>query len=113
MEVETQDRATMTRGTSRAVVVRQALHGVQVSGGDLSVVGGDVTVHHHHHDTRFAGTDLGIISIMQAIPNLRNIHIAILGKATPGTGAWIFQWAIFRLWLDPDGYLKIMWGSGM
>ncbi|KAH6876908.1 hypothetical protein BKA70DRAFT_1127813, partial [Coprinopsis sp. MPI-PUGE-AT-0042] len=45
--------------------------------------------------------------------NFRGIQIATLGRATPGTGLWIVECEMFRLWLDPDGWLRIMWGYGM
>ncbi|KAH6903527.1 hypothetical protein BKA70DRAFT_1081027, partial [Coprinopsis sp. MPI-PUGE-AT-0042] len=45
--------------------------------------------------------------------NFRKIQMATLGRATPGTGEWILAWETFLIWLDSDGFLKILWGSGM
>ncbi|KAH6867538.1 hypothetical protein BKA70DRAFT_1027315, partial [Coprinopsis sp. MPI-PUGE-AT-0042] len=45
--------------------------------------------------------------------NHRQIQIATLGRATRGTGMWVRQMGTWCIWLDPEGYLKIMWGYGM
>ncbi|KAH6884376.1 hypothetical protein BKA70DRAFT_1084358, partial [Coprinopsis sp. MPI-PUGE-AT-0042] len=45
--------------------------------------------------------------------NLRAIHLDILSKATPGTGVWLLKTNKFILWLDPNGDLKILWGTGI
>ncbi|KAH6909886.1 hypothetical protein BKA70DRAFT_1027556, partial [Coprinopsis sp. MPI-PUGE-AT-0042] len=34
-------------------------------------------------------------------------------KATPGTGGWWLKSAKFLIWLDPNGDLKILWGTGI
>lgn len=44
---------------------------------------------------------------------MRDVHIDTLGKATEGTGDWIYVWKEFAIWLAADGYLRILWGSGM
>ncbi|KAH6905368.1 hypothetical protein BKA70DRAFT_502069, partial [Coprinopsis sp. MPI-PUGE-AT-0042] len=36
-----------------------------------------------------------------------------LAKATPGTIVWLFDYKEFRLFIDMDGHLKIMWGFGI
>ncbi|KAH6907888.1 ankyrin repeat-containing domain protein, partial [Coprinopsis sp. MPI-PUGE-AT-0042] len=45
--------------------------------------------------------------------NFRDIQSATLGKATEGTGDWICVWKEFIIWLASDGYIRILWGSGM
>ncbi|KAH6873701.1 hypothetical protein BKA70DRAFT_1028051, partial [Coprinopsis sp. MPI-PUGE-AT-0042] len=45
--------------------------------------------------------------------NLRIIHLDILSKATPGTGVWLLKTDKFIIWLDPNGDLKILWGTGI
>ncbi|KAH6887857.1 hypothetical protein BKA70DRAFT_71692 [Coprinopsis sp. MPI-PUGE-AT-0042] len=52
-------------------------------------------------------------SILQAIPNFCKIHQDMLAKATPGTGMWLLRGRRFSLWLEPNGDLKILWGSGI
>ncbi|KAH6904769.1 hypothetical protein BKA70DRAFT_1063427, partial [Coprinopsis sp. MPI-PUGE-AT-0042] len=47
------------------------------------------------------------------INNHRRIHIATLGRATQGTGMWVRQMGTWSIWLDPEGYLKIMWAYGI
>ncbi|KAH6909746.1 hypothetical protein BKA70DRAFT_175144 [Coprinopsis sp. MPI-PUGE-AT-0042] len=90
-------------------VVSQVLQGVQVTG-PLNVAARDV--HNHYHRQESAG-DASIPPILESVPNFRAIQIATLGRATPGTGFWIVECGTFRLWLDPDGWLRIMWGYGM
>ncbi|KAH6879578.1 hypothetical protein BKA70DRAFT_1576192 [Coprinopsis sp. MPI-PUGE-AT-0042] len=75
-------------------VLSQVLWGVQVTG-PLNVAARDVHSHIHYHRVESAN------------------DIATLGRATPGTGLWIVECETFRLWLDPDGWLRIMWGYGM
>ncbi|KAH6909747.1 hypothetical protein BKA70DRAFT_1148288 [Coprinopsis sp. MPI-PUGE-AT-0042] len=89
-------------------VVSQNLWGVQVTNGPLNIAAGNVHNHYHRAD---ATSD--IPPILESVPNFRAIHIATLGRATPGTGLWIVECETFRLWLDPDGWLRIMWGYGM
>ena len=54
-----------------------------------------------------------IADVLRLIPNLRKIHLDVLSKATPGTAVWILKTKNFLLWLDPDGNLKILWGTGI
>jgi hypothetical protein len=37
----------------------------------------------------------------------------MLSKATAGTRVWLLKGGKFRLWLEPNGDIKIFWGSGM
>ncbi|KAH6909406.1 hypothetical protein BKA70DRAFT_1425793 [Coprinopsis sp. MPI-PUGE-AT-0042] len=50
---------------------------------------------------------------LREIPNFRKIHQDMLAKATPDTGLWLFRGEKWGLWLEPDGDIKILWGSGM
>ncbi|KAH6901823.1 hypothetical protein BKA70DRAFT_1229636 [Coprinopsis sp. MPI-PUGE-AT-0042] len=94
-------------------VLSQVLWGVQVTG-PLNVGARDVLVHNHIHYHRVESTgDVDIPPILESVPNFRGIQITTLGRATPGTGLWIVECETFRLWLDPDGWLRIMWGYGM
>ncbi|KAH6868954.1 hypothetical protein BKA70DRAFT_380995 [Coprinopsis sp. MPI-PUGE-AT-0042] len=89
----------------------QVLWGVQVTG-PLNVAARDVYNYNHYHRVESANCH-DMPSILESVPNFRGIQIATLGRATPGTGLWIVECETFRLWLDPDGWLRIMWGYGM
>ncbi|KAH6909754.1 hypothetical protein BKA70DRAFT_1425474 [Coprinopsis sp. MPI-PUGE-AT-0042] len=91
-------------------VVSQGLWGVQVMGGTLNIAARDV--HNHYHRVE-PTSDFSIPPVLMSVPNFRAIQIATLGRATPGTGLWIVECESFRLWLDPEGWLRIMWGHGM
>ncbi|KAH6905412.1 hypothetical protein BKA70DRAFT_1431036 [Coprinopsis sp. MPI-PUGE-AT-0042] len=52
-------------------------------------------------------------SALRLVWNFRQIHQDVLGKATPGTWLWFFKTEKFVLWLDPNGDLKILWGTGI
>ncbi|KAH6909418.1 hypothetical protein BKA70DRAFT_1221671 [Coprinopsis sp. MPI-PUGE-AT-0042] len=88
--------------TLPAKVVTQAAH---------CIVGGDnhVHTHVHYHDQPTAVIE----AILRAVPNLRQIHQDTLAKATPGTGMWLLKSERFGLWLEANGNLKILWGSGI
>ncbi|KAH6911249.1 hypothetical protein BKA70DRAFT_55901 [Coprinopsis sp. MPI-PUGE-AT-0042] len=91
----------------------QGLSNVQVDG-NLTLVGRDlIHFHEHHHYHGTAETQVEIPPFLQRVPNFRDIQIATLGKATSGTGDWIYVWEEFCVWLAPDGYLRILWGSGI
>ena len=51
--------------------------------------------------------------MFDAISNLRKIQQETLAKATPGTIVWLLECEEFRLFIDVDGILKVLWGSGM
>ena len=80
----------------------------QISGGTFNVVQGDVNYHYGGNDSTTA-----ISRILQAIPNFRKIYQDMLSKATEGTGMWLLKNERFRVWLEPNGDIKIYWGSGM
>ncbi|KAH6884769.1 hypothetical protein BKA70DRAFT_136865 [Coprinopsis sp. MPI-PUGE-AT-0042] len=93
-------------------VVNQILSNVQVVSADVNVVAGDFIQVHHHHYHRDAERSV-VPSILGRVPNFRKIQIATLGQATPGTGDWICAWKEWCIWLASDGYIRILWGSGM
>jgi hypothetical protein len=51
--------------------------------------------------------------ILREIPNFRDIHIATLGRATAGTGEWIYVWELYCIWVDINGHIRVIWGSGI
>ncbi|KAH6867454.1 hypothetical protein BKA70DRAFT_404599 [Coprinopsis sp. MPI-PUGE-AT-0042] len=90
--------------------INQNLQGVQVHGAPLNVVAGDMHNNIHYH---FATDTPRFPPGWELIENHRQIQIATLGRATRGTGMWVRQMGTWCIWLDPEGYLKIMWGYGM
>ncbi|KAH6905327.1 hypothetical protein BKA70DRAFT_1153029 [Coprinopsis sp. MPI-PUGE-AT-0042] len=109
-----------------AMPLIQSLSGVKMTGGSIHVVGASSHhqhqhqhqhehYHQHHHQpkqTHLQPTN-DIPAILERVPNHRNIHIANLGRATPGTGPLFPQWDEFCEWVSTHGLLKTMWGSGM
>ncbi|KAH6911214.1 hypothetical protein BKA70DRAFT_1560345 [Coprinopsis sp. MPI-PUGE-AT-0042] len=91
----------------------QGLHNVQVGTGDINVVARDFVQIHHHHHYGPAESKIEMPSLLQQVPNFRDIQMATLGKATQGTGDWIYMWKEFCVWLSADGSIRILWGSGM
>jgi hypothetical protein len=92
--------------------VNQQLQGITTNNGDFVLAGGNVNISHHthnHHPER----KLNIISVLRSVRNLRLIHLDVFSKATPGTGVWLLQTEHFILWLDLNGNLKIIWGTGI
>ncbi|KAH6909852.1 hypothetical protein BKA70DRAFT_1102023 [Coprinopsis sp. MPI-PUGE-AT-0042] len=83
---------------------------IQSNQGDVNLAGRDVHVHKHYHSYP---DRVDITAILGAIRNLRKIHMDILSKATPGTGVWWLKTAKFLIWLDPNGDIKILWGTGI
>jgi hypothetical protein len=77
----------------------------------LSVVGGDVVHNHnlHYHSER----PRDVWAMLQLVPNFRNVYHDMLSKATLGTGMWLLRGDRFQLWLEPNGDIKIFWGSGI
>jgi hypothetical protein len=80
-----------------------------ISNSTFNVAGGDNIVNHHYHYQR----PRDIWGILQNLPNFRRIYLDMLSKATPGTGVWLVKGDKFSLWLDPNGDIKIFWGSGI
>lgn len=86
---------------------------LQITGSTLSVAGGDVvhnnSIHYHYGRPR----ESSIWEVFESIPNFRRIYLDMLSKATLGTGVWLVKSDKFRVWLEPNGDLKIFWGSGI
>jgi hypothetical protein len=85
-------------------------HGLQIADSHLTVAGGDVhntNIFYHYKRKR----DIWVI--LQAVPNFRKIYQDMLEKATEGTGMWLIKGDKFRVWLEPNGDIKILWGSGI
>ncbi|KAH6877440.1 ankyrin repeat-containing domain protein [Coprinopsis sp. MPI-PUGE-AT-0042] len=93
---------------STPATIQQA-YGVTTNHGDVNLAGRDV-VHKHYHSYP---DKVDITAVLGAIRNLRTIHLDIISKATPGTGVWLLKNQHFRIWLDSNGDLKILWGSGI
>lgn len=81
---------------------------LQIVDSTLSVVGGDV--HNHYYNTEHSRD---IWAILRSIPNFRKIYQDMLSKATEGTGMWLVKGDRFRVWLEPNGDIKIFWGLGI
>ncbi|KAH6911196.1 hypothetical protein BKA70DRAFT_54747 [Coprinopsis sp. MPI-PUGE-AT-0042] len=111
--IQLQGDVNVIGSVTNPTAVVQGLNNVQIGVGNINLVGGDfINVHHHHHYGK-AESQVEIPSALQRVPNFRDIQIATLGKATAGTGDWIYVWEEFSIWLAPDGYIRILWGSGM
>ncbi|KAH6911328.1 hypothetical protein BKA70DRAFT_1185879 [Coprinopsis sp. MPI-PUGE-AT-0042] len=98
------------------ISLTQELSGVQVTGGNLNIVGGNQHHHQHFHQHSYTpteATDNEIPHILEQVPNYRDIHGANLSRATAGTGPCFDQWDQFHEWSGMQGVLKTMWGSGM
>lgn len=75
----------------------------------LTVVGRDV-VHNFNYDPE---RPKDIQAIFRSIPNFRQIYQDMLSKVTADTGLWLLRGDKFHIWLEPNGDIKIFWGSGM
>jgi hypothetical protein len=89
-------------------------HDVHISDSSLTVTGRDHVVNNnhyysHYHDER----SKDIWAVLQLVPNFRKIYQDMLSKATLGTGLWLLEGDKFRVWLEPNGDIKIFWGSGI
>ncbi|KAH6906769.1 hypothetical protein BKA70DRAFT_397981 [Coprinopsis sp. MPI-PUGE-AT-0042] len=88
-------------------------HNLQIADSTLTSIGGDV-VHNHNHNVHYHyERPRDIWAILESIPNFRNIYHDMLSKATEGTGMWLVKGDKFRLWLEPNGDIRIFWGSGI
>ena len=88
----------------------QAGHGreTHIENSTFNDIGRDQHNHYHYH-----GVPDKLKAILDAISNYRKIQQDTLAKATPGTILWLLECKEFKLFVDVDGSLKIMWGSGM
>lgn len=96
-------------GRSGATVLQA--HGVTTNNGHVVLAGGNVNIQQFYN--LLPETRVDIASILRLVNNLRNIHLDVLSKATPGTGIWLLKTDKFSVWLDPNGDLKILWGTGI
>ena len=87
-------------------------HDFEVNNSTINVVGGDQHHHAHTHIHYHEITDK-LKAILDAVSNYRKVQQDTVAKATPGTIVWLFECKEFRLFVDIDGTLKILWGSGM
>ncbi|KAH6904419.1 hypothetical protein BKA70DRAFT_1507925 [Coprinopsis sp. MPI-PUGE-AT-0042] len=94
------------RPISRTTALAHGNSQIQVNGSIISVVGGDSY-------TQIHDISVDLKSVLRAIPNFRQIYQDLLSKATPGTGIWLLKSKKFRVWLEPNGDIKILWGSGI
>jgi hypothetical protein len=85
--------------------------GITTNNGDFVLAGGNVSISHQHN--YHPEPKLNIVSVLRLVRNLRLIHLDVFSKATPGTGVWLLQTEHFILWLDLNGDLKIIWGTGI
>jgi hypothetical protein len=67
----------------------------------------NTSIHYHYDAPR------DIRAIVQSIPNFRKIYQDMLSLITHNTGLWLVKGGKFRIWLEPNGDIKIFWGSGI
>ncbi|KAH6870878.1 hypothetical protein BKA70DRAFT_365676 [Coprinopsis sp. MPI-PUGE-AT-0042] len=96
--------------TSLSVPALPHAQGITTHQGDFNQAGRDVIIQKHYHSYP---DRVDISAVLGAARNLRIIHLDILSKATPGTGVWLLKTDKFIIWLDPNGDLKILWGTGI
>jgi hypothetical protein len=86
-------------------------HDLQFVNSNFTVVGESHNhVHYHYYESN---PKRDIWAILQLVPNFRDIYHDMLEKITPGTGMWLVEGEKFRVWLEPNGDIKIFWGSGI
>ena len=93
----------------------QNVQGLSATGyGQIHLAGRDVLIH-NHYPTAHSGTDetAHVIAALRAVRNLRKIHQDTLAKATSGTGLWLFKMDEWLLWLDLNGWINVLWGTGI
>ena len=93
----------------------QNVQGLSAAGdGQLHLAGRDILIH-NHYPTALSSADetARVISALQAVRNLRKVHQDTLAKATSGTGLWLFRIDQWLLWLDLNGRINILWGTGI
>ncbi|KAH6909928.1 hypothetical protein BKA70DRAFT_1148496, partial [Coprinopsis sp. MPI-PUGE-AT-0042] len=101
--------AELASPSPRTTTMFQGARNLQFANSTFSVAGGDVVHNHYYNEER----PKDIWASLQSIPNFRSIYQDMLSKVTPGTGMWLLEGDKFRLWLDPNGDIKIFWGSGI
>ena len=83
--------------------------------GQLNLAGRDILIHNHYPASHSGTSDetTRIIAALQAVRNLRKVHQDTLAKATSGTGLWLFRMDQWLLWLDLNGRINVLWGTGI
>ncbi|KAH6905383.1 hypothetical protein BKA70DRAFT_1153081 [Coprinopsis sp. MPI-PUGE-AT-0042] len=112
--MELEQPETQVVGLASTAHVASAIHGagdVEVTNSIINVVGRSDS--HNHTHVHYHGTVKDLRDFLDAISNFRKIQQDTLAKATPGTIVWLFDYKDFRLFIDVDGVLKILWGSGI
>ncbi|KAH6907880.1 hypothetical protein BKA70DRAFT_1189352 [Coprinopsis sp. MPI-PUGE-AT-0042] len=105
MEGESSCSSIRSRGDHTSAGSQSIFHGA----GKVTIYGGNFVLGNQHNH----GAEKAVQSILEAIPNYRDIHLANLGKATAGTGPCFAEWKQYCRWLVPQDSLKTMWGTGM
>ena len=82
------------------------VHNAQLHHSNVNVAHRDIHIHYHNLKD-------DIEAILDAVTNYRRIQQDTLAKATPGTIQWFFKWKEFEVFIDVNGNLRILWGSGM
>ncbi|KAH6902976.1 hypothetical protein BKA70DRAFT_608237 [Coprinopsis sp. MPI-PUGE-AT-0042] len=99
-------------GSPGTIAMFHSAHNLQIEGSTLSVAGRDV-IHHHNQNVHYHyERPRDIWQVLQSIPNFRKIYQDMISRATEGTGMWLLEGDKFRVWLEPNGDIKIFWGSG-
>jgi hypothetical protein len=91
-------------------------HDFQIANSTIAVAGRDYNVvHNHNHSVHYhSNPPMDILQVvLQSVPNFRRIYQDMLSKATAGTGVWLLKGDKFCIWLEPNGEIKILWGSGI
>ncbi|TFK24255.1 hypothetical protein FA15DRAFT_420587 [Coprinopsis marcescibilis] len=122
---------------AREVHLLQGAQGITIANSTLRVVGRDSIVHNHHYNVQIEHTKDGEIrpvclrgldrTFLVADPkdveklanwladiNFRDIQMENSGKRTPGTGFWVLEKGVFKIWVQgsKEGP-RILWGTGM
>lgn len=84
---------------------------LQIAGSTFNNVRGGQVI--NNYNLKHSEPLKDIWAIFRSIPNFRRIYLDMLSKATDGTGMWLLEGDEFRIWLEPNGDIKIFWGSGM
>jgi hypothetical protein len=92
-------------GTAGVAALAYGVHTVHIHGGSFNVAG--------VQNQPAPAAEVHIPFALHQIANFRDIQIATLGKASPHTGDWIYVWKEYCIWLNREGHIRILWGSGM
>lgn len=87
----------------------QGARSVWLDHSTISIVNGNSHATHIHYPVAIDK----LKAVLDAICNYRKIQQDTLAKATPGTILWLLECKEFKVFVDTDGTLKFLWGSGM